>query len=61
MTVHCSRKMFVHIMNEKNEDIRIFFSQKGAKRAAHRMICIIVPHSKKGKPIFILYSNKNMK
>ena len=28
-TVHCSRKMVLHIMNKKNEDICIFFSQKG--------------------------------
>ena len=41
-------------MNKKNEGIRI-------KRAAHGMICNIIPHPKEGKPILILYSNQNMK
>ena len=65
-TVHCSSKMVFHIMNKKNEGIRIFFlkkesqSESGTKRAAHGMICNIIPHPKEEKTILILYSNKKI-
>ena len=47
-TAQCSRKSFFHIMNKKNEGIRIIFSQKKESQsesetsgAAHGMICNI--------------------
>ena len=54
-------------MNKKNEDIRIIFSQKesqselGTKRAAHGMICYIIPHPKEEKTYLDLVFYKNMK
>ena len=54
-TVHCSRKWGFHIMNKKNEGIRIFFLKKesqselGTNRAAHRIICNTIPYPKEVK------------
>ena len=54
-TVHCSRKRGFHLMNKKNKGIRIIFlkkesqSESGTNRAAHRIICNIIPHPKEGK------------
>ena len=61
-TVHCSRKRGFHVMNKKNEGIRIIFlkkenqSESPTNKAAHGIICNIIPHPKEGKTFLILYS-----
>ena len=66
-TVHCSIKRGFHIMKRKARAFVSFFSKKesrtesGTKRAAHGIICTIIPHPKEGKTILILYSNKSLK
>ena len=63
--VRSSRKRIFHIMNKKNESIRIFFLKKENQSelrttwAAHGIIFNIIPHPKEGETI--LYSNKKMK
>ena len=64
--VHCSRKRMFHIRKNKNEGIRILFLKKesqselGTNRAAHTIICTIIPKHKEGKTTLTLYSYKNM-
>ena len=54
-------------MNKKNEGIRIIFLKKesqpesGTNGTAQGIICNIIPNTKQGKTILILFSNKNMK